>query len=64
MPESRLCLLPSDPTAETFARWLYDRAVACLEQVLRDSALRPEPAPRVQKVVVNETATNAAEYEP
>jgi 6-pyruvoyltetrahydropterin/6-carboxytetrahydropterin synthase len=64
MPEARLCVLPYEVTTENLARWLFERAAACLSQVLRDADSVAEPPPRVERVHVQETSTNAAEYQP
>ena len=56
VPGSRIMQLDFDPTTEQMARWLFERAKEIVEQVARARV-------RVQRVHLQETAVNGAEYE-
>jgi len=55
-PEARLFLTPEDPTTENIARLLFEQAIAVLQTLNFTNAVR------VERVRVEETAVNCAEY--
>ena len=57
MPEARILRLPFDPTTEEMARWLFERARDIVAEACGGAAVR------VQKVHLQETRVNGAEYE-
>lgn len=61
-PEARVLKLPFDPTTEHLARWLHAQARHILGATLVETGGDPASV-RVQRVHVQETRVNAAEYE-
>lgn len=56
-PESRLLLLPANPTTEVLARWLHTEASRVLVEVLPHGVVA-----RIGRVHVQETQVNAASF--
>ena len=57
-PDSRILLLPSEPTTEHIASWLYDRSKEVLEALGDEGA-----GVRVGSLHLQETSVNACEYD-
>lgn len=55
-PQSRLFLTPEDPTTENVARLLYEQAKVILQ------TLNCDPVVQVERVRLEETRVNSAEY--
>lgn len=56
-PQSRLLLLPHNPTTEVLAAWIFEQTAEILGRVA-------PPGVRLRRVHVQETAVNAAAFEP
>lgn len=55
-PESRILVLPADPTTEVLAKWVFDETELILHRL--------KPGVRLAKIHVQETAVNAASFNP
>lgn len=59
LPDTRLRILPFDPTTEHMAQWIHMRSVEILASIAPK-----EMDLRISKVHIQETMVNAAEFEP